>query len=118
MAAEYIPVLVTFVLAAVLVLTMVNLGRLLGPKSRNPIRHENFECGNKASGSAWGRFSVRFYMTAILFIIFDIEVVFMYPWALLFRRLGWFGFAEMTVFMGILGLGLLYVWRKGALEWE
>ncbi|MBI4518943.1 MAG: NADH-quinone oxidoreductase subunit A [Deltaproteobacteria bacterium] len=118
MTAQYLPVLVTFALAGLVVVVMVSLGRLLGPKSHNPIKRETFECGNPASGSAWGRFSVKFYLTAILFIVFDIEVVFMYPWAVLFRRLGWFGLAEMLVFAGILGLGLLYVWRKGALEWE
>jgi NADH-quinone oxidoreductase subunit A len=61
---------------------------------------------------------VKFYLTAILFIIFDVEVVFLYPWAVLFRRLGWFGFAEMVAFVAVLGLALLYVWRKGALEWD
>jgi NADH-quinone oxidoreductase subunit A len=118
MMNEYVPLLVTFALAGIVVLAMVGLGRLLGPKTSNPVRSEAFECGNPASGPAWGRFSVKFYMTAILFIVFDIEVVFLYPWAVLFRRLGWFGFAEMMVFIGILSLGLLYVWRKGALEWE
>jgi NADH-quinone oxidoreductase subunit A len=118
MTAEYLPILVTFALAATVVLAMIGLGQLLGPKSHNPVKLETFECGNPASGSAWGRFSVKFYMTAILFIVFDIEVVFMYPWAVLFRRLGWFGFGEMALFVGILGLGLLYVWRKGALEWD
>jgi NADH-quinone oxidoreductase subunit A len=118
MTAEYLPVLVTFALAGTVVVVMILLGKLLGPKSHNPIRLETFECGNESSGPAWGRFSVKFYMTAILFIVFDIEVVFMYPWAVLFRRLGWFGFGEMLMFIGILALGLLYVWRKGALEWE
>jgi len=118
MTEQYLPILVTFAISAGVVLLMVNLGRLLGPKARTAIKEENFECGNPASGPAWGRFSVKFYMTAILFIVFDIEVVFLYPWAVLFRRLGWFGFAEMLLFIGILGLGLLYVWRKGALEWS
>ncbi|HUI25233.1 MAG TPA: NADH-quinone oxidoreductase subunit A [Candidatus Kryptonia bacterium] len=118
MTAAYLPVLVMFALAGTVVVVMLGLGRLLGPKSHNPVKQENFECGNPPSGTAWGRFSVKFYMTAILFIVFDIEVVFMYPWALLFRRLGWFGFGEMMAFIGILSLGLLYVWRKGALEWD
>lgn len=118
MASEYVPVLVMFLLAAVVVVVMIGLGWLLGPRNRTPIKLETFECGNEASGSAWGRFSVKFYMTAILFIIFDVEVVFMYPWAVMFRSLGWFGFVEMLVFIGILTIGLLYVWRRGALEWE
>ena len=118
MMEQYLSLLVTFCLAAGLVGMMVGAGRLLGPRSDNAVKQESFECGNPPTGSAWGRFSVKFYMTAILFIVFDIEVVFLYPWAVLFRRLGWFGFAEMMVFMAILGVGLLYVWRKGALEWD
>ena len=82
------------------------------------IKVEAFECGNPASGSAWGRFSVKFYLTAILFIVFDIEVVFMYPWAVAYRELGVLGFVEMALFVAVLTLGLLFVWRKGALEWD
>lgn len=118
MAEQYLPVLVTFVLSAAVVGLMVSLGRLLGPTHESAEKGEAFECGNPASGSAWGRFSVKFYLTAILFIVFDVEVVFLYPWAVLFRRLGWFGLAEMTVFVAVLGVALLYVWRKGALEWD
>ena len=82
------------------------------------MKAEAFECGNPPSGPAWGRFAVKFYLPAILFIAFDVEVVFMYPWAVLYRRLGLFGFVEMMIFILILGLGLVYVWRKGALEWD
>ena len=118
MAEQYLPILVTFVLAAAVVALMVSIGRLLGPRRETASKGEAFECGNVASGSAWGRFSVKFYLIAILFIVFDVEVVFLYPWAVTFRQLGWFGFAEMLVFVSILGLALLYVWRKGALEWD
>jgi NADH-quinone oxidoreductase subunit A len=118
MAAQYLPVLVMFALAAITVAVFLLLGRIFAPKNPTAIKLRTFECGNEASGPAWGRFSVKFYLVAILFIVFDIEVVFMYPWAILFRQLGWFGLAEMTVFMAILALGLVYVWRKGALEWE
>jgi NADH-quinone oxidoreductase subunit A len=118
MTEQYLPVLVTFVFTATVVGIMVSLGRLLGPRFENAEKDAAFECGNPPSGSAWGRFSVKFYLTAILFIVFDVEVVFMYPWAVLFRRLGWFGFAEMLVFVAMLGVALLYVWRKGALEWD
>lgn len=118
MAAQYLPVLVTFIFAGLLVAAMIGLGQLLGPHTANPIKSEAFECGNPSSGSAWGRFSVKFYLTAILFIVFDVEVVFMYPWAVVFRRLGWVGFGEMITFVAVLGLALLYVWRKGALEWD
>jgi NADH-quinone oxidoreductase subunit A len=109
---------VTFALAGVVIVVLRVANWVLAPKANNPIRGDAFECGNPPSGSAWGRFSVKFYMTAILFIIFDVEVVFMYPWAVIYRQLGWFGLAEMLVFMAVLGIALLYVWRKGALEWE
>lgn len=118
MSEQYLPILVIFCLAGVLVGVMVSIGQLLGPHSQNPVKAEAFECGNPPTGGAWGRFSVKFYLTAILFIVFDVEVVFLYPWAVLFRRLGWFGFAEMMVFVAVLGVALLYVWRKGALEWD
>jgi len=101
-----------------IVTLMVNAGRLLGPRNRTATKLEAFECGNEPSGSAWGRFSVKFYLTAILFVVFDVEVVFMYPWALVFRDLGWFGMWSMAIFISILALGLVYEWRKGALEWE
>ena len=118
MATQYIPVLLTFALAAIVVGTFIGLGKLLSPRNRTPAKLETFECGNEPTGSAWRRFSVKFYMTAIIFIIFDVEVVFMYPWAVRFRQLGWFGLAEMLVFIAVLTIGLLYVWRKGALEWD
>ena len=118
MSEQYLPILVVFCLAGVLVGAMVSIGWLLGPHAQNPVKAEAFECGNPPTGSAWGRFSVKFYLTAILFIVFDVEVVFLYPWAVLFRRLGWFGFVEMMVFVAVLGIALLYVWRKGALEWD
>ena len=104
MATQYLPVLIMFGLGAVVVAAFLGLGRWLGPRNRTPVKAKTFECGNEPSGSAWGRFSVKFYLTAILFIIFDVEVVFMYPWAVQFRHLGWFGFAEMTVFIAILSL--------------
>lgn len=117
MASQYLPVVVMFALALVVVAGFLGLGWSLGPRNRTAVKATAFECGNEPSGSAWKRFSVKFYMTAILFIIFDVEIVFMYPWAVQFRELGWFGFAEMLIFIGVLAVGLLYVWRKGALEW-
>jgi NADH-quinone oxidoreductase subunit A len=116
--AQYAPVLITFALAAIVVLVLLNAGRLLGPRNRTAVKLETFECGNQPSGSAWGRFSVKFYLTAILFIVFDVEIVFMYPWAVVFRQLGWPGFAAMAIFLAVAVLGLVYEWRKGALEWD
>jgi NADH-quinone oxidoreductase subunit A len=118
MLQEYIPVLVTFGVAGALLAAMIGVGQLLGPKRITAVKGEAFECGNPPTGSAWGRFSVKFYLTAIVFIVFDVEVVFLYPWAVRFRQLGWFGFASMVVFIAVLGIALLYVWRKGALEWD
>ena len=116
--SDYIPVLISLILGAVIVGAMTNLNRLLGPRRRTDIKGEAFECGNEPTGPAWGRFSIKFYMVAILFIVFDVEVVFMYPWAVIYRELGLFGFVEMMVFMAILLIGYAYAWRKGALEWR
>jgi len=118
--SEYLPVALTFALTAVVVGVMVSLNRLLGPRVRNApaVKDESFECGNAPSGTAWARFSVKFYLVAILFIVFDVEVVFMYPWAVIYRELGVFGFVEMLVFIAVLALGFLFAWRKGALEWS
>ena len=118
MLAQYIPVLITFALALIVVTVMVNVNRFLSPRNRTPTKLDAFECGNEPSGSAWGRFSVKFYLTAILFIVFDVEVVFMYPYAVVFRQLGWEGFAAMAIFLFVAVIGLLYEWRKGALQWE
>jgi NADH-quinone oxidoreductase subunit A len=113
---QYIPVLVALIFAGGLATLMVSASSLFGPKKHTPVKDEPFECGNPASGSAWGRFSVKFYLVAILFIIFDVEVVFLYPWAVVFRQLGLFGFVEMLIFVAILAVGLLYIIKKGALE--
>src|ERR1051325_2410709 len=116
--SPYVSVVLLWVFSAIVVGVMTSASMLLGPRGTTPVKHEPFECGNPPSGSAFGRFSVRFYMTAILFILFDVEVVFLYPWAILFRELGLFGLFEMLTFMLVLGIGLLYAWRKGALEWD
>jgi NADH-quinone oxidoreductase subunit A len=116
--SPYASVAILCALTAIVIGTMVSLNALLGPRATTPSKSDPFECGNPPSGSAFGRFSVRFYLTAILFILFDVEVVFLYPWAVLFRDLGMFGFVEMLTFLLVLGIGLLYAWRKGALEWD
>jgi NADH-quinone oxidoreductase subunit A len=117
MNLAYVAVLVSFGTALVVVAVLLGAGALLRPHRPTPIKSEAFECGNPPSGPAWGRFSVKFYLTAILFIVFDVEVVFLYPWAVIFRPLGMFGFLEMAVFVLVLALGFVYVWRKGALDW-
>jgi NADH-quinone oxidoreductase subunit A len=114
----YFPVLVLFALAAVVVLALLLIAQKLGPKSINPAKAEPFESGNPPKGDARIRFSVQFYLVAMLFLIFDLEVVFLYPWAIYFRSLGLFGLVEMGIFLGMLVIGFVYVWKKGALEWE
>ena len=113
---QYVPVLIALIIGGVVATAMVFASTILGPKKRTAVKDEPFECGNPSSGSAWGRFSVKFYLVAILFIVFDVEVVFLYPWAVVFRQLGLFGFIEMLVFVLILSVGLIYIIKKGALE--
>jgi NADH-quinone oxidoreductase subunit A len=91
---------------------------LLGPKKPTPEKMLPFECGSESTGGRHLKLSVKFYLTAILFVVFDIEAVFVYPWAIQFRRLGWFGLVEMFGFLAVVVVALVYVWRKGALEWE
>jgi len=118
MALPYVAILVSFALAALVAGVLLGAGALLRPARPTAVKAEAFECGNPPSGPAWGRFDVKFYLTAILFIVFDVEVVFLYPWAATFRSLGMFGFIEMAIFILVLTLGLVFVWRKGALEWD
>lgn len=118
MRFEYLPIVVTLVIAALVPVLFMAIPALLGPRRPSAVKGEAFECGNPSSGPAWGRFDVKFYLPAILFVVFDVEVVFMYPWAVLARKLGLFGFIEMAIFVVVLALGLVYVWRKGALEWN
>ncbi len=116
--AEWFPIAVTVILGAVIVGVMVTINSILGPKRPSAVKGDAFECGNPSSGTAWGRFSVRFYLTALLFLVFDVEIVFLYPWAVELRRLGIFGFVEALVFIAILSVGLIYAWERGALDWD
>jgi NADH-quinone oxidoreductase subunit A len=113
----YESVLVLIGLAGTIAFIFVLVARFLGPRNPNAKKTEIYECGMPPIGSARQRFSVKFYIVAMLFILFDIEVAFLYPWACLFRELGLFGLIEMAIFVFILLVGLVYVWRKGALEW-
>ena len=117
MTVAYAAILITVGIALLITGILLGAGALLRPRHPTPTKEQAFECGNPPSGPAWGRFSVKFYLTAILFIVFDVEVVFLYPWAVIFRRLGLFGFVEMAVFVLVLTVGFVYVWRKGALDW-
>ena len=106
------------VVAAGVAGAMIALSEFLGPKLKFREKMEPFECGENQIVSPKQRFSVRFYLVALMFIIFDIEAVFLFPWAVIFQPLGLFGFVEMMIFIAILAAGLVYVWKKGALEWE
>jgi NADH-quinone oxidoreductase subunit A len=114
----YLPLAVIFALAGLIVLALLLVAQKIGPKSISPVKAEPFESGNPPQGDARVQFSVRFYLVAMLFLIFDLEVVFLYPWAIYFRQLGLFGLVQMAIFLGILTIGYVYVWKKGALEWD
>lgn len=118
MLDSYLPILVLIAIALAFALGSVVMSRLVGQKKPSTVKLAPYECGMPPVGSARERVSVKFYIVAMLFIVFDIEAVFLYPWAVVFKRLGLFGFVEMGVFIVILLVGYVYVWKKGALEWE
>ena len=118
MAHPFFPVLVLFFFAGFIVLTLLLIAQTVGPKRPSPVKAEPFESGNPPKGDARIRFPVKFYLVAMLFLIFDVEGVFLYPWAVLFRRLGIFGLVEMGIFLAIVAIGFVYAWKKGALDWE
>ena len=114
----YAPLLMVFAFGAAVAGALLFLPRLVAPRRLTPVKAEPFECGKDPIGVSEGQFAIRFSTIAILFIIIDIELLFIWPWAMLYRKLGWFGLAEMLVFLGILMLGFVYIWQKGGLEWE
>lgn len=115
---SYGTLLILLVIALGIAGLLHTLGTVLGPKARNPLKDQPFECGQIAKKPLRQRISVKFYVVALLFILFDMEVVFLYPWAVIFKELGWLGFWSMVTFTSVLVLGLVYVWKKGALDWE
>jgi len=117
LAHEYFSLLLMVVAAVVIAGLMIFLTSVLGPKRPNPQKREPFECGNPSTGSPRQRLNVKFYGVALLFLVFDVETIFLLPWAALYRELGIFGLVEMSIFLGFLGAGLAYAWRAGALEW-
>ena len=118
MPADYLPVFVFAVITVATALLIVGLSTLITKSKPSRTKLMPYECGVDPIGSARRRFTVNFFIIAMLFIVFDIEAVFLYPWAVIFRELGLFGLVEMAVFVGVLIVGLAYVWKKGALEWE
>ena len=115
----YSGIIILGFLASGFAITMLALATFLGPKNKNPTKDLPFECGAVSVGDVkTQRFNVRFYMVAMLFILFDIEVIFMYPWALSLLEIGWQGFFQMLVFVSVLTAGLVYVWKKGIFNWN
>jgi NADH-quinone oxidoreductase subunit A len=116
--SDYFPIVLQILAALGFVVMTMVMTHLIGPKRRTADKLENFECGIEQQGDARSPISVKYFLVAILFVLFDVEVIFMYPWAVNFREFGFQGFIEMFVFIGLLLAGLFYVVKKGALDWE
>jgi len=105
------------IIGAVLLVAALLLAKLLSPSKPSKNKMDTYECGEEAEGSAWVQFNIRYYVIALIFIIFDVEVLFLFPWAVVFKDLGWLAFVEMAIFLIILIFGLAYVWKKRDLDW-
>lgn len=118
MFSAYFPMFLMLGVAALVAIGVFSITSIAGTKNMTAEKAIPYESGSETTGARHLRLSVKFYLTAILFVVFDIEAVFLYPWASLFRELGWFGLVEMLAFLVVLGVTLAYAWKKGALEWE
>lgn len=116
--SDFFPILIQFIVAAGFVVTTMLATHLLGPKRKSKIKLDTFECGIESKGNARVPFSIKYFLVAILFVLFDVEVIFMYPWAVNFKSLGINGILEMLIFMALLLTGFFYIIKKGALKWE
>ncbi|MEO5572500.1 MAG: NADH-quinone oxidoreductase subunit A [Bacteroidia bacterium] len=116
--SDYLPMLMMFVVAIGFVGTTIFATHLLGPKRKSEVKLETFECGIESQGNARLPFSIKYFIVAILFVLFDVEVIFMYPWAVNFKEMGLYGFIEMLIFLSLFLLGFIYIVKKGALKWE
>ena len=115
---EYVAIIFAFGFALALAALLLTLPKVLAPKFPSEAKSKVFECGKEPFSLPQGQMSIHFYIVAMLFIVFDVELVFLFPWAVTFRETGLFGLAEMAIFMGFVILGFAYAWKKGALEWE
>ena len=115
---EYSGILIMFLLAAAVGAAFIFLATVLGPKKPTPAKLEPFECGKEPFKLPSGHFPVKFYLVGMLFILFDVELVFLFPWAVVEHSLGLIGFLEMALFIGIVIVGFIYAWKKGALDWQ
>ena len=118
MLSNYLPVLIFVVISLAIAVIVIVLGYVLGTRRPDSEKLSPYECGFESFEDARMKFDVRYYLVAILFIIFDLEIAFLFPWAIALDQIGLFGFASMAVFLGILVIGFIYEWKKGALEWE
>jgi NADH-quinone oxidoreductase subunit A len=114
---SYVPILLFILFAIAFPLLTFGMAWLVRPSRPEPVKLERYECGLESKDEIWGRYSVQYYVIAVLFLIFDVETVFLFPWAVRYRVLGLFGFVEMAVFILILVVAYAYAWKKGALEW-
>ncbi len=117
MPAGYVPIFIFAIFAAAFPVVVLALAKLVRPAAPISTKLEAYECGIRAASDSRGRYAVRFYIIAILFVIFDVETIFLFPWAVRFKQLGWFGVAEVGVFLAILIVGYVWAWKKGAFEW-
>ncbi len=118
MLTEYLPILIFLIFGVVFGAVPIAMGYYMGPDKPDEAKLSPYECGFEAFEDSRMKFDVRFYLVAILFIIFDLEIAFLFPWAVVLEELGMFGFLAMSMFLGILVIGFIYEWKKGALEWE
>src|SRR2546427_4299636 len=117
MPSGYLPIFIFLAIAIVFPVVTIVAAKLIRPSAPFTTKLEAYECGIKAASDSRGRYTVRFYIIAILFVIFDVETIFLFPWAVRYRQIGWFGVAEVFVFLAILVVGYLWAYRKGALDW-
>lgn len=115
---SYAPLFLQLLLAMALSGVLVLISSLVGWRRPSRVKNQPYECGMTPTGDAREPFSVKFYLVAMVFILFDVEAIFLYPWAYIFRQLGWFGFVEMLLYIAILLVGYFYLWKKGALDWN
>ncbi len=116
--SDYLPVIIFIALAAVIAIVLMGSAFFIAVRKPDAEKNSAYECGFNAFDDSRMRFDVRFYLVAILFIIFDLEIAFLFPWAIAFKEVGVFGFTSMMIFLGVLTIGFAYEWRKGALEWN
>ncbi len=115
---EWLFIGIFFSIAWALPAAPILIAQIVQPKRANRLKAETYECGIETVGDAWVQFKVQYYLYALVFVVFDIEAVFLFPWAVAYNQLGFYAFFEMLVFVGLLGVALVYAWRKGALEWN